>query len=50
MYIRVCHIVLDFKVLKSTVFGVFEDLKFKISEGLDQNWSCPDPALLAVSV
>ena len=37
-------------ILKATVPGVFEDLKFKISEGSDQNWSCPDSALLAVSV
>ena len=29
------------KVLKATVSGVFEDLKFKISEGSDKNWSCP---------
>ena len=36
-------------IVKSTVFGVFEDLKFKISEGYKQNWSCPDSALLAVS-
>ena len=35
--------------VKSTVFGVFEDLTFKISEGSDQNWSCPGFALLAVS-
>ena len=35
--------------MKATVSGVFEDLKFKISEGSDQNWSCPDSALLAVS-
>ena len=26
------------------------DLTFKISEGSDQNWSCPESALLAVSV
>ena len=25
-------------VLKPTVFGVFQDLKFKISEGSNQNW------------
>ena len=25
--------------VKSTVSWVFEDLKFKISEGYDQNWS-----------
>ena len=25
--------------MKATVSGVFEDLKFKISEGYDQNWS-----------
>ena len=24
--------------MKPTVLGVFEDLKFKISEGSDQNW------------
>ena len=35
--------------MKPTVFGVFEDLKFKISEGLDQNWCFPGSALLAVS-
>ena len=35
--------------MKATVSGVFEDLKFKISEGSDQNSSCPDSALLAVS-
>ena len=37
-------------VVKATVFGVVEDFKFKISEGLDQNWCFPDSALLAVSV
>ena len=37
-------------ILKATVSGVFKDLKLKISEGSDQNWSCPDSALLAVSV
>ena len=26
-----------FEIVKATVFGVFEDLKFKISEGSDQN-------------
>ena len=36
--------------LTNTVSGVFEDLKFKITEGSDQNWSCPASALLAVSV
>ena len=35
--------------MKATVFGVVEDLKFKISEGLDQNWCFPDSAQLAVS-
>ena len=34
--------------VKSTVSWVFEDLKFKISEGSDQNRSCPGSALLAV--
>ena len=24
-------------ILKATVFGIYEDLKFKISEGSDQN-------------
>ena len=36
--------------MKSTVFWVFEDLKFKISEGYDQNWCFPDSAQLGVSV
>ena len=48
--------------MKAAVSGVFEDLKYKITEGSDnyrvlifvylgsdQNWSCPDYALLAVS-
>ena len=35
--------------VKSTVSWVFEDLKFKISEGYDQNWCFPDSAKLAVS-
>ena len=34
---------------KSTVSWAFEDLKFKISEGYDQNWCFPDSAQLAVS-
>ena len=36
--------------MKSTVSWVFEDLKFKILEGYDQNRCFPDPAHLAVSV
>ena len=28
--------------VKATVSGVVEDLKFEISEGLDQNWCFPD--------
>ena len=36
--------------VKSTVFWVFEDLKFIISEGYDQNWCFPDSARLAVAV
>ena len=36
--------------MKSTVSWVVEDLKFKISEGYDQNWCFPDSAQLAVSV
>ena len=32
-----------------TVSGVVEDLKFKISEGSDQNWCFPDCPQLAVS-
>ena len=35
--------------MKPTVIGVFEDLKFKISEGYDQNLCFPDSAQLAVS-
>ena len=35
--------------MKSTVSWVFEDLKFKISEGYDQNCCFPDTAQLAVS-
>ena len=35
--------------MKATVSGVVEDLKFKISEGSDQNWCLPDSAQLAVS-
>ena len=34
--------------VKSTVSWVFEDLKFKISEGYDPNWCFPDSAQLAV--
>ena len=33
--------------MKSTDFWVFEDLKFKISEGYDPNWCFPDSAQLA---
>ena len=36
--------------VKATVSGVVEDLKFKISEGSDQNWCFPDSGQLAVSV
>ena len=36
--------------VKSTVSWVFEDLKFEISEGYDQNWCFPESAQLAVSV
>ena len=36
--------------VKSTVSFVFEDIKFKISEGYNQNWCFPDSAQLAVSV
>ena len=36
-------------ILKATVSGIFEDLKFKFSEGYDQNWCFPDCAQLAVS-
>ena len=35
--------------VKAIVSGVLENLKFKISEVLDQNLSCPDFALMAVS-
>ena len=37
----------DQGIVKATVSGVFEDLMFKISEGSDQNWSCPEFAQLA---
>ena len=30
--------------MKATVSGVVEDLKFKISEGSDQNWGFPECA------
>ena len=30
--------------MKATVSGVFENLKFRNLEGLDQNWSCPETA------
>ena len=36
--------------MKATVFGVFEDLKFQISEGYEQNWNFPVSTLLDVSV
>ena len=36
-------------ILTNAVSGVFEDPKFRISEGSDKNWSCPRSALLAVS-
>ena len=29
-------------IVKTTVSGVFEDLKFETSEGSYQNWSCPE--------
>ena len=35
--------------VKASVSWVFEDLKFKISEGYDQNWCFSDCAQLAVS-
>ena len=35
--------------MKATVSGVVDNLKFIISEGLDQNWCFPDFAQLAVS-
>ena len=35
--------------VKFPVFWVFEDLKFKTSEGYDPNWCFPDSAKLAVS-
>ena len=35
--------------VKATLSGVVEDLKFKISEGSDENWCFPDFAQLAVS-
>ena len=35
--------------VEPTVSWIFEDLKFKISEGYNQNWCFPDSAQLAVS-
>ena len=40
----------DTFVLEKYSFWVFEDIKFKISEGYDQNWCFPDSAQVAVSV
>ena len=34
-------------IVKATVFGVLDDLTFKISEGSDQNLSCPESAVSA---
>ena len=36
--------------MKSTVFRVFEDLKFKISEEYKQNWSFPVSSLFGLEV
>ena len=44
-----CNLVWYQGQVKPAVLGVFEDLKFKISEGYDQNCCFPDPAQLAVS-
>ena len=30
--------------MKATASGGLEDLTFQISEGSDQNWSCPKPS------
>ena len=52
MYISWFRIFLNFWYqggVKSTVFVVFEDIKFKISEGYKQNWIFPVSALLVVS-
>jgi hypothetical protein len=57
-YVQLCYVrtsgvspsLVSRYIVKATVFGVLEDLTFKISEGSDQNWSCPESALLAVSV
>ena len=43
MYVRGCQ-KFGIKVYWRLVSRVFEDLKFKISEGSDQNWSCPETA------
>ena len=49
MYIRGCQ-KFGIKVYWRPQFlEYFKDLKFKISEGWDQNWSCPESAQLAVS-
>ena len=36
--------------MKATVFGVVEDLKFKISEGSDPNWCFPDCPVSCLSL
>ena len=36
-------------IVKATVSGVLKNLTSKISEVSDQNWSCPESVLLAVS-
>ena len=36
-------------IVKATVSYMLQHLKFKISEGLDQNWSCPETANRAES-
>ena len=52
MYIRGFRWFLDIKVsMYCEGYSSYrlQDLKFKISEGSDQNWSCPESAQLAVS-
>ena len=43
------HKILDHSGFWPKVSMVFDDFKFKISEGYKQNWSFPVSALLAVS-
>ena len=49
MYLHICTVGVSPSGVKATISRVVEDLKFKISEGSEQNWCFPDSAHLAVS-